>query len=181
MTVPEYFNDSEKEILELLDALPLEAGIPLNLRELLQQVGQSLSMKIARDLLSSTDEKKKSHGKKIAVLIDPERNVDLILPLLDESNPLLRWQTMYSVTRTRRFLEEDGIVVDRVIKTLLEDSSPMVRIEAADALGYCKITPRIVSALEYVRDHDFEIYDGNWAGSVAKESLKRIKERQNSS
>ena len=178
MTIPLVTNDLEIEILRLLEDLPLAAGIPEYLRHLLLQAWQSFAMKVAHDFLASADDKKKSTGAKIAMFVDAEENVELLLPLLDEANTLLRWQAVDFITRTRKFLEGGGILVDRIIKALLEDSSPLVRIEAAGMLGYCKITPNVISALEYARDHDFETYDGYWAGYIAENSLKRIQERQ---
>ncbi|HMV96965.1 MAG TPA: HEAT repeat domain-containing protein, partial [Anaerolineales bacterium] len=142
------------------------------------QAGQSFAMKTALAFLASAEDKKKSTGAKIAMLVDSEKNVNLILPLLDESNWLIRWQTIHSITRTKRFLEDDELI-GWVVKGLLEDSSPEVRVEAAEALGYCKITPKVISALEHARDHDFEFDgDGYRASTIAKEALKRIQERQ---
>ncbi len=177
MTVPVGSNELEKEILRLLEDLPLEVGIPENVRQLLLQAGRPLAMKIAHDFLESVEDKKKSAGAKIAMLVDSEKNINLILPLLEEANWLIRWQVMYSVTRTKRFLEDDELI-GLVVKTLLEDPSPEVKVEVAEALGYCKITPKVISALEHVRDHDFE-FDGNGyrTSDIAKESLKRIQER----
>ena len=160
MTIPLVTNDLEIEILRLLEDLPLAAGIPEYLRQLLLQAGQSFAMKTAHDFLASADDKKKSTGAKIAMFVDAEENVELILPLLDETNTLLRWQAVDFIARSRKFLEGGGVFVDRIIKALLEDSSPEVRTEAADALGYCKITPKVILALEHARDHDFE-FDGD--------------------
>ncbi len=179
MTVPVGSNELEKEILRLLEDLPLEVGIPENVRQLLLQAGRPFAMKTALAFLASADDKKKSAGAKIAMFVDAEENVELILPLLDETNTLLRWQAVDFITRSKKFLEGGGVFVDRIIKTLLEDASPMVRIEAAGMLGYCKITPNVISALEYARDHDFETYDGYWASYIAENSLKRIQEMQN--
>ena len=180
MTGPVGSNELEKEILRLLEDLPLEVGIPENVRQLLLQAGRPLAMKVAHDFLASADDKKKSAGAKIAMFVDAEENVELILPLLDETNTLLRWQAVDFIARSRKFLEGGGVFVDCIIKALLEDSSPEVRTEAADALGYCKATPNVILALEYARDHDFEFdRDGYRASTIAKESIKRIQERQN--
>ncbi len=62
MTVPVGSNELEKEILRLLEDLPLEVGIPENVRQLLLQAGRPLAMKIAHDFLASADDKKKSAG-----------------------------------------------------------------------------------------------------------------------
>ena len=177
MTGPVGSNELEKEILRLLEDLPLEVGIPENVRQLLLQAGRPLAMKVAHDFLASADDKKKSAGLEIAMLVDSEKNINLILPLLEEANWLIRWQVMYSVTRTKRFLEDDELI-GLVVKTLLEDPSPEVRVEVAEALGYCKATPNVILALEHARDHDFEFdRDGYRASTIAKESLKRIQER----
>ena len=179
MPIPLGTNDHEIEILRLLEDLPVEVGIPEHVRQLLLQAGQSFAMKTAHDYLASADDKKKSTGAKIAMFVDAEENVELILPLLDETNTLLRWQAVDFIARSRKFLEGGGVFVDRIIKALLEDSNPEVRTEAADALGYCKITPKVILALEHARDHDFEFDgDGYRASTIAKESLKRIQERQ---
>ena len=101
----------------------------------------------------------------------------MILPLLGADNSLVRWQIVQSITRTKSFLEKGGPIVDVIINILLKDKSPMVRVEAASMLGYCKSTPQVITSLEYARDNDFESDDGYVVGHIAAESLKRIKER----
>ncbi|HMU95133.1 MAG TPA: hypothetical protein PKE43_19180, partial [Anaerolineales bacterium] len=122
MPIPLGTNDHEIEILRLLEDLPVEVGIPEHVRQLLLQAGQSFAMKTALAFLASTEDKKKSTGAKIAMFVDAEENVELILPLLDETNTLLRWQAVDFITRTRKFLEGGGVFVDRITKALLEDS-----------------------------------------------------------
>ena len=175
----EYPNNLEKEFLDSISNLPLETGFTEKIEDILRKIGQTRAMDIGISLLTNTDEKKRAKGMDVVMSVDPEKNVDLILPLLDEVNPLIRWQAVFEITRTNRFLEHNDFVVARIIRVLREDTSPMVRIEAAGMLGYCEITPEVISALEYAREHDFESYDGYRTSRIAEDSLKRIRERQN--
>lgn len=169
--------ESEKELVTLLDNLPMEVDIPKNIYLLLTQAGQSIAMKIARNFLDDDAEQKKSVGLKIVMHINGEENVDLLLPLLDENNTLLRWQAVYYITRTKKFLDgTNDIILDRIIKTLLDDASPLVRVEVAEALGYCSKTSKTIPVLEFVRNHDFEFDENGYrVSTIAGEAINRIK------
>ena len=80
------------------------------------------------------------------------------------------------IIRSEKFLVNIE-VINRVIKSLREDPQVEVRAEAAEGLRYCKTTPEVISALEYVSMHDYEYDDDGYsAGSVATASLQWIRE-----
>ena len=170
------FIEIKKQVLEELEKTPLTLGITDKIRSQLALAGIETSMNLALELLSSENDNKRSKGLQIAKIIDSENNINLAIPLLQDSIHLIRWQAMEYIIGTNKFLEDDYII-KVVVNELLNNSSPMVRIEAAAGLGYCKIISDIVPALEYVRDNDHEEEDGFTVSYVASRVLNDLAKR----
>ncbi|MBK9781705.1 MAG: hypothetical protein IPP55_16910 [Anaerolineales bacterium] len=168
----------KEQILEELEKIPITAGITDKIYSQLILAGNEFSKNLALELLASENENKRSKGMQIARIVDGENNLNLAIPLLQDNNHLIRWQAMQYITETNKFLEDIDII-KIVIYQLLNNTSPVVRIEAAASLEYCKIIPDAIPALEYVRDHDHEEEDGFSVSYIASRVLKDLAKRTN--
>lgn len=168
------YNDIENGIFKLLNDLyhdPHRSWV-----EIIAQLGKvdRLSLvKIGRILLQDADPEKRRQGIEALMNIDPENNLNLIVPMLDDIDSEVRYLAMYYIKRRKELLQ-DKRIISLVIKSLFEDRSPAVRIEAAEALGECK-TSEAKSALQWARDHDFESddqgYSVSYVAGIALENL----------
>ena len=162
----------EKYILGLLDILRYGGKDRLNTISQLKEANKDSLIKVARNLLEDTDVEKRMKGIEGLMVTDPEKNVELILPLLSDPDPDVRWEVVYWIKRNA--IVESGEISNLLIKALREDPSPDVRTDAAEALGMCR-TPEAKSALLWAANQDFESDSQGYSVSeVAKAALKRI-------
>jgi HEAT repeat protein len=169
------YNNIENDIFKLLDDLyhnPHRSWVEIIAR--LRKIDRLSIVKIGRILLEDANPEKRRQGIDALMNIDPENNVNLIVPMLDDIDAGVRYLAMYYIKRTKEFLE-DKKIISLVIKSLLEDPSPAIRVEAAEALGECKTSEEAKSALLWVRDHDFEYddqgYNVSYIAGIALENL----------
>ncbi|HEU0291245.1 MAG TPA: HEAT repeat domain-containing protein [Anaerolineales bacterium] len=169
------YSNTENEIFKLLDELyhnPLR-GWPDIIAQL-KKVDRDSLVKTARILLEDSNPEKRRQGIEALMATDPEKNVSLILPMLSDVDPEVRYLAMYYIKRPKELLK-DKRIISLVIKSLFEDPSPVVRIEAAEALGECTTSEEAKSALLWARDHDFEYDDQGYNVSyIAKIALENF-------
>ncbi len=163
-------NDKEY-IIELLGQFHAfsnlgEVGVSL---KLLQYDRDSL-FEILRDILE-TEEKMRNVTTRAMMKIDENRALPLILPLLDDPNPDVRWHICGLLSQCQD---------DKVFKPLtqrLQDLDPEVRSIATFALG--KIGDEsVLPALEWTKQNDEGTdFEGRPVSLLAEHSINEIIDR----
>jgi HEAT repeat protein len=124
---------------------------------------------VLNDFLFDSDLYLQSYAINVVRVLDKQRSIDLLLPLLDTANAGVRWYIC-------DLLSDDGDerAVEPLIKVLRDDPDGGVRLMAAAALRHIG-DARAIPALRYSIEHDSGADDeGREVKRVAKEALESI-------
>lgn len=137
-------------------------------RELQKQDWETV-VSILRNLLNNPDSDVRADAAEAALRIDPYQSIDIVLPLLNESDSTMRWHICgllhdFGDKRAARVL----------VKILLEDSDGDVRWMAAWALGEIGDDTALSALHQAAEDDDGTDHEGRRVCDVAAESIREI-------
>jgi HEAT repeat protein len=145
-----------------------------NLRDLSDENKQKATA-IIKTTLSHPDPERRCDAIELLLLIDPKKNLELVIPLLDDQISYVRLCVCTEFEFNEMYSLE---LLDPMIKLLLNDSDSDVRYQAAFFLGRIG-DERALPALEWAAQYDQgKDYEEDLVSARAKWALQEILSRK---